>query len=200
MPKPPSKIRSTLYALHSTLSPYLDIILFVVALFAADLVWKLCVSGDESMDTVSVLGMEATPWFNWISQSVAEQVYALVALFRDTVHLDGIHIYFDSGNGSRIVWSCTPVKQSWIWMCIILAARGRWVHKLWFIPAGWILIYGINLLRITAINLIVEFHPELFELMHTYVFKYAFYGCMFLMWLVWTTWFGCSNHTHIQPE
>lgn len=175
--------------LKQRFEPYVDILLFVVALLLADGVWKLCVSGDEGLDTVRVLGIEATPFFQWISHMVAQQVYALVSLFRDTVHLDGIRVYFDSGNGSRIVWSCTPVKQSWIWLCLILAARGPWRHKLWFIPAGWLLIYGINLVRIASINLIIEHHPELFEMMHTYIFKYAFYGCMFLMWLVWTTCF-----------
>lgn len=178
----------------SSLSPYWDIILFVVALLLADAIWKLCVSGDEGADTVAVLGVDATAWFNSISQLVANQAYAFVSFFRDTVHLDGTRLYFDSGSGTRIVWSCTPIKQGWIWMCLILAARGKWVHKLWFIPAGWVLIYGINIVRVSVINMIVEFHPELFELMHTYVFKYAFYGCMFLMWLVWTTCFNVNTN------
>jgi len=177
--------------LKQRFEPYIDIVLFVVALLVADAVWKLCVSGDEmSIGDVSILGLDASAFFTWMSQIVAQQVYAIVSVFRDTAHIVGNHLFFDSGSGTHIVWSCTPIKQSWIWLCIILAARGRWIHKLWFIPAGWVLIYGINLVRVAAINLIVEFHPDLFELMHTYIFKYAFYGCMFLMWLVWTSWFG----------
>lgn len=168
-------------------SPYRDIIVFVIALLLANGFWKLTIQGDElGHGNVTWLGIVLTPFFDWLAQQVAQATYGLVALVRDTVHIDGTRLFFDSGNGSRIVWSCTPVKQSFIWLCLIVAARGKWLRKLWFIPLGWVLIYGINILRIAAISLIIEHHPELFEVMHTYVFKYAFYGIMFLMWLVWT--------------
>jgi len=156
---------------------YQDILRFVVALLAADLVWKYLIIGDQVC-------------FDIFAGYVAEQVYTMLTWVRDTVHINGSHIFFDSGNGTHIIWSCAPAKQGFIWLCLILAARGPWVHKLWFIPAGWVLIYGINLIRIFAIALIIEHHPELFEMMHNYIFKYAFYGCMFLMWLVWT---NCLN-------
>jgi len=183
--------------LKQRFEPYLDIVLFVVALLLADAIWKLCVSGDESLNTVAILGCDATKAFAAVSQLVAQQVYDLLSLFRDTVHLQGSHLYFDSGNGTRIVWSCTPIKQSWIWLFIMLVARGEQGHKLWFIAAGWLLIYGINILRVAAVNLIVEFHPDLFQLFHTYLLKYAFYGCMFLMWLVWTTCFKVNKSSDI---
>ncbi|MCQ2348302.1 MAG: exosortase/archaeosortase family protein [Paludibacteraceae bacterium] len=189
MPKRPSDIVPSSECSEAPLSivnPYKDILLFVVALLLANGFWKLTVQGDElGRGDVTWLGIVLTPFFDWMSQQVAQAAYGLVALVRDTVHLNGTRLYFDSGNGSHIVWSCTPVKQSFIWLCLIAAARGKWLRKLWFIPLGWLLIYGINIVRIAAISLIIEHHPELFEVMHTYVFKYAFYGLMFLMWLVW---------------
>ncbi|MCQ2342109.1 MAG: exosortase/archaeosortase family protein [Paludibacteraceae bacterium] len=170
---------------------YKDIILFVAAMLLANLLWKITVHGDErGIGEVTWLGLVVTPVFDAIAAHVTQCVYWAVALFRDTVHVNGTYIYFDSGSGSHIVWSCTPVKQGFIWLCILLASRGAWVHKLWFIPVGWVLIYGINIVRIAAISLIIEHHPELFEVMHSYVFKYAFYGCMFVMWLCWTECFN----------
>lgn len=184
MPKQPSNI---VHRALSIVNPYKDIILFTVTLLVANWVWKLTVSGDElGHGDVTWLGLVVTPFFDAIAAHTASWVYWVVDVFRDTVHISGTHIWFDSGNGSNIVWSCTPVKQSFIWLCLIATAIGPWKHKLWFIPAGWVLIYLINILRIAAISLIIEFHPELFDLMHTYIFKYAFYGIMFLMWLVWT--------------
>ncbi|MCQ2310681.1 MAG: exosortase/archaeosortase family protein [Paludibacteraceae bacterium] len=172
--------------LFDTLRPYQDILVFVVALLVANCFWKYTVHGDEAgYGDVTWFGLVLTPFFDMVAQQVAQTVYALVAVVRDTVHLQGTHLFFDSGNGSHIVWSCTPIKQSFIWLCLILAARGPWVHKIWYIPAGWVVIYGINIVRIAAISLIIEHHPELFEVMHTYVFKYVFYGLMFLMWLLW---------------
>jgi len=186
--------------LKQRFEPYWDIILFVIALLAADAIWKLCVSGDEhGAGDVTVLGMTANTFFDAIAGNVANAVYTMVSWVRDTVHLKGDYLFFDTGSGTHIVWSCTPVKQSWIWLCIILAARGKLLHKLWFVPAGWVLIYGINIVRIAAIALIIENHPDLFNLMHGYIFKYAFYGCMFLMWLIWTKWFGSHPSRHSAP-
>lgn len=177
--------------LSDLLRPYRDIIVFAVTLLAANYFWKFTVHGDEAgVGDVTWFGLVLTPVFDAIAANIAQAVYGLVSVVRDTVHIQGTHIFFDSGNGSHIVWSCTPIKQGWIWLCLILAARGKWWHKTWFIPVGWLLIYGINIIRIAAISLIIEHHPELFEVMHTYVFKYAFYGIMFLMWLLWTTYFG----------
>lgn len=175
MPKQPSKI-----------SEYKDILIFVVTLLVANYFWKFTVHGDEAgIGDVTWFGLIWTPFFDAISHHTARCAYWVVDLFRDTVHLNGTHIRFDSGNASNVVWSCTPVKQSFIWFCLILTAAGSWLRKIWFIPLGWIVIYGINVLRIAAISLIIEFHPELFNLMHAYIFKYIFYGIIFLMWLWW---------------
>ena len=93
---------------------------------------------------------------------------------------------FDSGSSVRIVWSCTALKQSFIWLIIMLVARGKWLRKLWFLPLGFVAIYLFNILRIALIAMIIEHHPELFELMHSYIFKYLFYLMLFGKWVWWT--------------
>lgn len=174
MPKRVSDIVARGRTRLQPLAPYRDIIVFVIALLVADGVWKLWIDGHIY-----------APFAEWLSAVVAQHTFSLVSLFRDTVHLTGTRLWFDSGSGSTIVFPCTPVKQSFIWLVLIATARGKWLHKLWYIPLGWLLIYGINIVRIAAISLIIEFHPDLFDLFHTYIFKYAFYGCMFLMWVGW---------------
>jgi exosortase/archaeosortase family protein len=67
----------------------------------------------------------------------------------------------------------------------MLTASGAWKHKLWYIPLGWGIIYGFNILRIYWISLIMQPHPELFLLFHNYLFKYLFYFVIFLMWVLW---------------
>lgn len=174
-----------LQKLKYKLEPYKDIIIFIVALFASNAIWKLCVHGDDDNVAVTLLGMDVTAFFQWVSEITASAVFWVVSLFRDTVYqLDAITIKFVSGSGSKIVWSCTPVKQSFIWLCIMLVTIGDWKSKSWFIPLGWVLIFGFNIIRIAAITLFVEFHPDWFDILHTYIFKYIFYGVMFLLW-VW---------------
>jgi exosortase/archaeosortase family protein len=67
-------------------------------------------------------------------------------------------------------------------MCLMLTVRGGWIHKIWFIPAGWVVCHAFNILRIFIITLCVEFHPTWFYMLHDILFKYLFYGLMFAMW------------------
>lgn len=169
------------------LKPYYDIILFVVALLAANFFWKFTVLGDEGGVQVTWLGVDITRPFDFLATHIAHAVYWLVDMVRDTIKLLPNNVLrFESGSSVQIVWSCTALKQSFIWLIIMLVARGKWIGKLWFIPMGFVAIYLFNILRIALITLIIEHHPELFELMHTYVFKYLFYLMLFVLWLWWT--------------
>ena len=170
-----------------------DLGIFAVTLLVADGLWKLCVSGDESGSEVTLLGWDITALFEWMSLHIAATVYTLIHWSRDTIQLiEGYILRFDSGTTTSVVWSCTPVKQAFIWLMLIVTTLGGWKHKSWVIPVGWILIYGINIVRITVLSLLIEFHPEWFHLLHDYVFKYIFYGLMFLMWWTFVRWFAES--------
>ncbi len=186
-------------------STIVDVSIFMVTLFLANWVWKLMVHGDEAgVGIVTWFGMDATPLFDAYARHIAKVVYAFVHTFRDTlVMTDDVTMHFVNGGGTRIVWSCTPLKQMFIWICLILTTRTSFsaavfqrsglsvkrsfsvavLSKLWFIPLGCLLIHFINLARIAAITAFMEFHPEWFELLHTYIFKYVFYGLMFLFWV-----------------
>jgi exosortase/archaeosortase family protein len=116
---------------------------------------------------------------------IASAVYWLLSLVRDTVHLIGAHtIRFDSGSGTTIIWGCSGLKQSFIWLMLMLTVRGGWKQKTWYIPLGWVFCYAFNILRVFLIALLIEFHPEWFHPLHDYVFKYLFYGGMFVLWVI----------------
>lgn len=167
------------------LKPYADVIIFMVTLLVVNYAWKYTVTGDENGDAVTWFGLDITAPFEFMACHIASAVYWVVSLFRDTVHMVGDHsIRFDSGSGTTIIWGCTALKQSFIWLCLMLTVRGGWKHKLWFIPLGWLCCYVFNILRIAAISLFIEFHPEWFHFLHDYIFKYLFYAMLFGLW-VW---------------
>lgn len=173
-------------SLYKRIDPFTDVLLFAICLFGANIVWKLAVHGDESFDHVSILGLDATGMFNSVAHYVAKRCAWGVGLFRPTVvYCAPDVIGFESGFASRIIWGCTAIKQSFIWLVIMLLARGVQKRKLWFIPLGWCAIHIFNILRISAINMLCEFHPAMFTFWHVYFFKYAFYFMMFLMWVWW---------------
>ena len=169
------------------LRQYYDVILFIVCLFAANFFWKWTVSGDEALGDVWWLSVNMTAPFAWL----AEHTAAVSAWFLELVRGDNVHYFapysirFASGFGVRIVWSCTPIKQAFIWLIIMVFARGVWLKKLWYIPLGWLMIHVFNVFRIVIISLLCENHPEMFSFWHEYIFKYVFYGMIFLMWVLW---------------
>ena len=170
--------------------PYKDIIVFVVTLLVANYAWKFTMNGDEVGTQVTWVGFDITAPFEFMACHVASAVYWLVSLFRDTVSMPDEHtICFASGTSTTIIWGCSGLKQSFIWLCLILtvlplANKQLWLHKLWYIPVGWVICYAVNILRIFAIALLIEHHPEWFHVMHDYIFKYLFYAILFGMWVI----------------
>lgn len=166
----------------------------MVTLLVANYLWKWTVLGDEDGDVVTWLGMDITAPFEFMACHIASVVYWLVSLFRDTAVMTDTHtIHFASGAGTRIIWGCTALKQSFIWLCLILTVRSAnngklkhslWWQKLWFIPFGWLCCYAFNILRIFLIAIFIEHHPEWFHLLHDHIFKYMFYAMLFGLW-VW---------------
>lgn len=193
---------TTFQKIKQLLAPYWDVILFMVCLVVAHFFWKFTVDADEQGGPVFWFGLNITAPFDFLSAHICRVLHWLVSLTRDTLVYyppDGLR-YSSTGHGEKIVWSCTALKQAFIWLVIMLFARGKWYKKLWFIPFGWLCIYVFNILRLYIITLVIEHHNELFTLLHDYVLKYLFYFMLFMLWVWWTEKIGktktASNTTN----
>ena len=178
-------------SLKQRFEPYRDVIVFIVTLLVANYAWKWTMNGDDYGSQVTWLGLDVTAPFEFMACHVASAVFWLVSLFRDTVSMPDEHtIRFASGSGTTIVWACSGLKQSFIWFCLILTvlpvkANARlWLHKLWYVPLGWVVCYAVNILRLFAIAMLIEHHPEWFHMLHDYLFKYLFYAILFGLWVI----------------
>ena len=178
-------------SLKQLFEPYADVIIFMVTLLIANYSWKYTMVGDEYGSTVTWFGMDITAPFEFMALHIASAVYWCVSLFRDTVHLtnNGHTILFDSGVSTTIIWGCSGLKQMFIWMCLMLTVRSNgakvtWLHKLWYIPLGWICCHAFNIFRISIIAMFIEFHPSWFHVLHDYCFKYMFYAMLFGLWVL----------------
>lgn len=182
--------------LQSQLRPYRDVIVFVVTLLVANYFWKWTMNGDEHGEQVTWFGLDVTAPFEFMACHIASVVYGLLSLFRDTVYMAGEHtIRFASGVGTTIIWGCSGLKQSFIWLCLILTVRPIFkssnsqilkfsIAKLLYILLGWLCCYVFNILRIFLIALLIEHHPDWFEVLHNYIFKYLFYAMLFGLWVI----------------
>ena len=98
----------------------------MVTLLVANYFWKFTMVGDENGDAVTWFGIDITAPFEFMACHIASVVYWLVSLFRDTAYMSDAHtIRFAYGTGTTIIWGCTGLKQSFIWLCLILTVRRR---------------------------------------------------------------------------
>ena len=173
-------------SLPPALLKYQGVLYFIVVLLTSHFFWKFTMKGDESDDAVTFFGIDLTPGFEAASTHVAITTAFFLDLtgFDVTLNKDNV-IRHTNGNAVKIVWACTGLKQAYIFFCIIAFYAGPWKRKLWYIPAGLVVVYLFNIFRITYISAAMKDHPEQFDLLHLYIFKYLYYGVIFLMWVLW---------------
>lgn len=179
---------------RSDISSFMPIGIFAIVLLAANAFWKLTIQGNEDgTGDVFWLGMNLTPLYTMLSQHTTRVVYLLVHAIHSHLSMTTpISLHYAQGTGISIIWGCIPIKQSFIFTCIMLASapyicarEQRAWHKLWVIPTGIIAIYLFNIFRIAMVLLLIEQHPSWFEILHAYIFKYLFYAFLFAIWVIW---------------
>lgn len=168
------------------LKPYKGVIFFVIALLAAHFFWKFTMNGDESNNQVIFFGLDISQPFVFMSAHIAKVTDVALNFFGfKTTLFEGNILRYENKNAVCVAWSCTAIKQTFIFTVIMLLARGNWIKKLWYIPLGWIFIYLFNLLRIIVITAFIRNHPDWFDFLHEHLFKYLFYIMIFLVWMYW---------------
>ena len=91
------------------------------------------------------------------------------------------------GGWARVIIApeCASLKQWMHWIFLMVLFPGPWKHKLWYIPAGLVVIEWTNVIRICGVLMMQIPWPNSFHLAHDYIFKFFFYFVIFLMWMLW---------------
>jgi len=174
------------FKLPEKLQPYRGVIGFAVILLISNLFWKYNVLGDESNTQVTFWGLDISGPFIFMARHVSEVITMILHFLGWNISLNAANVVrHDNGNSAQIIWACSGLKQAYIFFCIIAFARGPWSKKLWFIPLGLLVVYLFNIFRITFIVACIDRHPDWFDFLHQYFFKYIFYGVIFGMWVYW---------------
>ena len=185
------------------IQPYKGIICFLIAMFVANIVWKISIKGEEhGLSEVLLWQMvDVSGFFHIITQQISDSVYFILhKILGMNIEMKDFVFLFDTGEAIRIIWGCSGIKQIFIFLIIMLFSYGSWKHKLWFIPLGMFVCYGINIIRIMVLCLIAYSYPNRLDLFHTYIFKYIFYGIIFLIWIVWNEKFGYEKKESLQND
>ncbi len=89
----------------------------------------------------------------------------------------------DGTSGLWVGDNCNGIKLFGLFAIFILVFPAAWKHKLWFIPLGLIIIHIVNVLRVTALCIILLKAPNWLNFNHTYAFTFIVYVIIFILWI-----------------
>ncbi|WP_375433832.1 exosortase X [uncultured Hymenobacter sp.] len=104
---------------------------------------------------------------------------ASIATYKSTTLLMGQQVAVYVGD------SCNGLVLYALFMGFVLAYPGPVKHKLWFIPAGILAIYLLNVVRVAALAVNYLYSYRTVDFNHHYTFTFVVYGCIFLLWMLW---------------
>jgi exosortase/archaeosortase family protein len=111
----------------------------------------------------------------------------LLDLFQYNVETDAANRILRLQNTSGVVigGACIGFEVTALFTALIISFKGPLSKKIWFIPLGVFIIYLLNLIRISALALLVTINPEIWELNHKFIFTIIVYSFIFMMWRYW---------------
>jgi len=168
--------------LPDALLPVKDVLIFFFLLFSFHFVYLGWSVG------LSFFPVEAfiDRMFQAVANSLLAQSLWVLGLLGVETTLQGATLFANQGQSFvTVAPECTTLKQWLHWVVIMGFFPGPVKHKLWYIPAGILVIHLTNLLRINGLLLLQEPFPGSFHFFHDYVFKPLFYAVIFGMWLFW---------------
>ena len=96
----------------------------------------------------------------------------------------------------KIVEGCNAMSVIILFSAFIIAFAKRWKKTLLFIIAGSILIYTVNLIRISILAIALYEYPQHQELLHSVVFPGIIYSMVFVLWIVWVRNYQAKKKAH----
>lgn len=85
----------------------------------------------------------------------------------------------------RVGASCNGLEPLVLFAVFITAYPGKASLKLAYIPAGLLVIHGINILRNYILTIMAYYKSEYYDLFHRYVFVIFVYLIIFGFWMLW---------------
>ncbi len=123
----------------------------------------------------------------YFSRLVLEALgYDIVVLGNDVIKVRG---YGGVGIGNY----CLALELFVLFVALVGSYPAPLKHKLWFIPAGVLAIHGINVLRITGLNLLTVYAPAYADFNHHFTFRLVVFVFILVMYSLFVKRFGHSE-------
>jgi len=158
---------------------------FIAKVLVVYLVWKMLFLFLNREGTIlNAYWVRFTDWFAYTTIYPAALI--LQKIFGYELVYNHRNIIISGTPGLFLANHCLGVSVCVIFSGFILAYKGKWVHKLWYIPFGVFCIYLVNVIRLTGLGFVQNNYSDyFFELAHTRVYLLMSYGMFFLLIILW---------------
>lgn len=174
------------------LAPFWGMFYFAALLLLTHFAWKYSFSESLRMGGEAQVWLwqtfDCTAFFNKIADI---QCQFIDWMFKDVFGIDGYtlrgHRFYNvlpERSVVGIVWSCSGMKQLFIFTVMLLFYPYGHKHKLWAIPVFGLFMWLLNMVRLMVLLYHTQQVPADFELWHEGS-KYVFYAIMFGCWVFW---------------
>ncbi|MDZ7742780.1 MAG: archaeosortase/exosortase family protein [Bacteroidota bacterium] len=160
------------------LQSVVDVALFAIITLGLHLLWWNWL---WKWETTGFLKLWADVLAHWVYLSSS---WSLEHIF-GFIHNGHNDTLFFNGTWIQIVPSCSGLKQFYQLFFLLLIFPGPWKHKLWYIPAGMILIFFVNVFRIVSLTYIMVWWPQHWDFAHLWILRPFYYVVIFVLWMVW---------------
>ena len=126
----------------------------------------------------------------WLNESVAYGGWVFVNLLGYDGCIEGTHICVNIVSTVKINNGCNGFEIYSVFAAFIILFEGKWLHKLFYIIGGIIIIYFSNILRVGMLAIDHYKNLKLFYFNHHYTYVFIIYGLVFLLWYIWITKFS----------
>ncbi len=159
--------------------------LFVIKVLLVYLLWKVMFWLFNREGTwLNEVWISFTDWFAY--KTIQPAAFILRRVLGYQLAYNHRNIIIANTPGLFLANHCLGVSVCVIFTGFILAYKGRWQHKLWYIPVGIFLIYTINVARLTGLGVVESCcYEKFFVLAHTRVYLLMSYGMFFLLIVFW---------------
>ena len=159
-----------------------DVFRFLVLGFGGYIVWHLAY--ETYLKPATLLDEYITQNLIVFTEAVVEVLgYEPLALYQESDGEFRYRVGIQGANGVVVGPSCDGVVLFALFAIFILSFPGRWLRKLWYIPAGIAAIHAANILRIISLLMIqLYFGEEALKFNHDYTFTVFVYSIIFALW------------------
>lgn len=94
-------------------------------------------------------------------------------------------LFFNSKYVARIVEGCNAISVIILFISFVVSFSGKLKTTLLFILGGSLIIYVLNVLRISVLSALIFYFPKYEPFLHEVLFPLYIYGVVFMLWLIW---------------